>query len=107
MLKNLGDRELLMLALAPVAIFIIVAFILIVGPRVGLLPRATSNPTPSATATLAPTPTPLPPTFTVAPSATASQTPSMTPSIAPPTATIASATPPISILLRREQLAPG
>ncbi len=109
MLKNLGDRELLMLALAPVAIFIIVAFILIVGPRIGLLPRGEATVTSTAAATLALSATIAPPTPTVAPSPTASLTPSITP--VPPTATSApvvpSSTPATSILLRREQLSPG
>ena len=109
MLKNLGDREALILALAPIALFLIVAFIFIVGPRIGLLPRGAPSATPTGAVTLAPTPTTEPTTATIASSPTASLTPSAAPvqPTAANTPTLPSSTPAASILLRREQLSPG
>ncbi len=53
MINRLGDRGILILALSPAAIFILIAFIVIVGPRL----MATLQATPTATATALPTAT--------------------------------------------------
>jgi hypothetical protein len=87
MLKRLGDRASLILALSPAAIFIIIAFILIVGPRLA------ANSTATAPATDASVPAP---TFTAAP--TAAITPTNSPQPVPPTVT------PETIIIRREGL---
>ncbi len=87
MLKRLGDRAALIVALSPAAVFILIAFIAIVGPRLAATPTGTPQITvtaPAAATTAA----------TLAPTSTATSSPQP-----PPTAT-ATVTPE-SLIIRR------
>ena len=77
MLNRLGDRGILIVALSPAAIFILIAFIVIVGPRLTATPQVTG--TPPAVTSPAPTATAMPAATTAATSIPPTAAPTTTP----------------------------
>src|SRR5438093_8359773 len=92
MLNRLGDRAILVLALSPAAIFILVAFVLILGPRLTANPSQTQTAQATASAaTTAPT--------AILPTATPTLVPTVIQTVAP-TVVTTSTPKPGSIIIR-------